>query len=97
MSISSKSTERRSGFTIFLGYEVSLPPLSCMLIDLQDERLYTIDPLALHHIFVKHQYIYEETPMFLTRVFIYFNVITLLTGQKNDEIAVWYKSSIDIR
>ena len=31
----------------------------------QDEQLYVSDPLALHHIIVKDQYIYEETPMFM--------------------------------
>ncbi|KAL5525734.1 hypothetical protein ACEPAG_7071 [Sanghuangporus baumii] len=31
-----------------------------------DEELYITDPLALHHIIVKDQYIYEETSMFIT-------------------------------
>ncbi|KAL5504184.1 hypothetical protein ACEPAH_8258 [Sanghuangporus vaninii] len=31
-----------------------------------DEELYITDPLALHHIVVKDQYIYEETSMFIT-------------------------------
>lgn len=46
---------------------------------LGDERLYTIDPLALHHIFVKHQYIYEETPMFLTMMRLQFGTSLLST------------------
>ncbi|THH09099.1 hypothetical protein EW145_g2244 [Phellinidium pouzarii] len=32
----------------------------------QDEQLYVADPLALHHIVVKDQYIYEETDMFIS-------------------------------
>ncbi|KLO16320.1 cytochrome P450 [Schizopora paradoxa] len=46
---------------------------------LGDERLYTIDPLALHHIFVKHQYTYEETPMFLTMMQLQFGTGLLST------------------
>lgn len=32
---------------------------------LQDEQLYVYDPLALHHIVVKDQLIYEETSVFV--------------------------------
>ena len=31
--------------------------------------VYVFDPKALHNIVVKDQYIYEETPVFLTAVF----------------------------
>ncbi|KAL5524290.1 hypothetical protein ACEPAF_9430 [Sanghuangporus sanghuang] len=37
-----------------------------------DEQLYVADPLALHHIIVKDQYVYEETAMFLTSNHLYF-------------------------
>ncbi|KAL5482385.1 hypothetical protein ACEPAI_8979 [Sanghuangporus weigelae] len=37
-----------------------------------DEQLYVADPLALHHIIVKDQYVYEETAMFLTSNRLYF-------------------------
>ena len=30
--------------------------------------LYIFDPLALHHIFVKNQYIYEESDVFISLV-----------------------------
>lgn len=33
--------------------------------NLQNEMLYVFDPLALHHIIVKDQYIYEETSSFI--------------------------------
>lgn len=32
---------------------------------LKDEEVYTFDPLALHHILVKDQYIFEETTSFI--------------------------------
>ncbi|KAH8115673.1 cytochrome P450, partial [Phellopilus nigrolimitatus] len=35
---------------------------------LGDEQLYVSDPLALHHILVKDQYVFEETDPFLMRV-----------------------------
>ncbi|TDL20047.1 cytochrome P450 [Rickenella mellea] len=37
-----------------------------------DEQLYVSDPLALHHIVVKDQYIYEETSAFITQNLIVF-------------------------
>lgn len=33
--------------------------------NVQNEMLYVSDPLALHHIVVKDQYIYEETSSFI--------------------------------
>lgn len=35
---------------------------------LKDEQLYVWDPLAIHHIIVKDQYVYEETDMFIAYV-----------------------------
>ena len=43
-------------------------PLVLTLWSLQRDQLYTFDPLALHHIFVKNQYVYEETEVFLLYV-----------------------------
>ena len=37
----------------------------------QSEMLYVYDPLALHHIFVKEQYTYEETSTFIEYVLPY--------------------------
>ena len=37
-------------------------------MSLQYEDLYVTDPLALHYIIVKDQYIYEETSAFITYV-----------------------------
>ncbi|KLO16318.1 cytochrome P450 [Schizopora paradoxa] len=55
----------RTGWNFHLDLVKKYGPTSKVHFILGDERLYTIDPLALHHIFVKHQYIYEETPFFL--------------------------------
>ncbi|KAL5504185.1 hypothetical protein ACEPAH_8259 [Sanghuangporus vaninii] len=44
-----------------------------------DEELYITDPLALHHIVVKDQYIYEETSMFITTNALTFGVSLLST------------------
>lgn len=34
----------------------------------KDEQLFVLDPLALHHIVVKDQYVYEETDSFIVCV-----------------------------
>lgn len=44
-----------------------------------DEQLFITDPLALHHIVVKDQYIYEETSMFITTNSLIFGVSLLST------------------
>ncbi|KAL5486054.1 hypothetical protein ACEPAI_7098 [Sanghuangporus weigelae] len=44
-----------------------------------DEELYITDPLALHHIVLKDQYIYEETSMFITSNALTFGVSLLST------------------
>ncbi|EJC98472.1 cytochrome P450 [Fomitiporia mediterranea MF3/22] len=46
---------------------------------LGDEQLYVTDPLALHHIIIRDQYIYEETAMFLTSNMLYFGKSLLST------------------
>ena len=47
---------------------VLIPNLALDLTVQQNEQLYVFDPLALHHIFVKSQYIYEETDVFIMYV-----------------------------
>lgn len=44
-----------------------------------DEQLFVSDPLALHHITVKDQYVYEETSMFITSNSLVFGTSLLST------------------
>jgi hypothetical protein len=49
----------------FVGLNIADCFLNHVMLFVQNEQLYVFDPLALHHIFVKQQYNFELTEVFV--------------------------------